>query len=198
MMENKKADKIIITINLIAVIISFMIFYFTKNLFYVIVLEIISLISSLIYKAYDNQKKLEEHRAKEKEYTDLFIRINNYRSISKSSLLEFDLPYELRMLIENSLTNKVGYFEYIKLLNEDFSFNYKKMIIGLYFLVEEKRTDEWDKIFVDFIKESKSNSETGYLKERKTKELSCFMILLSFVLIIVIFLFPTLKEIVYG
>ncbi len=198
MMDNKKTDKIIITINLIAVIISFIIFYFTKNLFYVIVLEIISLISSLIYKEYDNQKKLEEHRAKEKEYTDLFIKINNYRSVSKSSLLEFDLPYELRMLIENSLTNKVGYSEYIKLLNENFSFNYKKMMIGLYFLVEEKRTDEWDKIFIDFIKESKSNSEAEYLKERKTKELSCFMILLAFVLIIVIFLFPTLKEIVYG
>lgn len=198
MQDNKKMDKIIISINLVSILLSFLIFYFTRNLIYAAVFEIVGLFVSIIYKEYDNQKKIKEHKIKEQEYTNLFISINNYRNISKDLLLEFDLPYELRMLVQKSTFNKVDYQEYTNLLTDDFSLNYKKMMMGFYFLIEEKRTDEWDKIFLDFIKETKKNNDMDFLKERKSKEISCFAVLLLLILIILIFLFPTFKELIYG
>ncbi len=198
MQDSKKTDKIIISIILVSILFSFFIFYFTKNLIYSVVIGIVGLIVSIVYKEYDNQKRIKEHRIKEKEYINLFISINNYRNVTKNFLLEFDLPYELRILIEKSVFNKVDYQEYINLIGDDFSLNYKKMMMGFYFLIEEKRTDEWDKIFVDFIKEMKKNNELETIKERKAKEMSCFIVLILLISIILIFLFPTLKELIYG
>lgn len=198
MSNNKKVDKLILIIGVMAIILSVLVLYISKNMLYASIIIVIALLGLVIYKEYENRKTTRELNNKLSEYRELFKVINDHRVVSKEQILEFDIPHELRMLIERSIVNKVSYSEYQDLLSEDYPLYYRKMIGAIYFLVEENGLEEWDELYLEFIQKEKDSRKNEIDKERKSKESLCYLTLVLFVVIVLVFLFPTIKEVIYG
>ena len=72
------------------------------------------------------------------------------------------------------------------------------MIGAIYFLIEENGLEEWDELYLEFIQKEKDSRKNEIDKERKSKESLCYLTLVLFVVIVLVFLFPTIKEVIYG
>lgn len=117
----------------------------------------------LSYFSYIFFKDKEEENLKKKleEWDKFFMDLSTLSSFEKETLLKREMPLNLRLLLERSLSVKVSLDDY-RALGNDLPFSYQCLIESLYFYETYQSIEEWQFAFEQFLneKEEKENKET--------------------------------------
>lgn len=117
----------------------------------------------LSYFSYIFFKDKEEENLKKKleEWDKFFMDLSTLSSFEKETLLKSEMPLNLRLLLERSLSVKVSLDDY-RALGNDLPFSYQCLIESLYFYETYQSIEEWQFAFEQFLneKEEKENKET--------------------------------------
>lgn len=117
----------------------------------------------LSYFSYIFFKDKEEENLKKKleEWDKFFMDLSTLSSFEKEVLLKREMPLNLRLLLERSLSVKVSLDDY-RALGNDLPFSYQCLIESLYFYETYQSIEEWQFAFEQFLneKEEKENKET--------------------------------------
>ena len=87
--------------------------------------------------------------------------LSTLSSFEKEVLLKREMPLNLRLLLERSLSVEVSLDDY-RALGKDLPFSYQCLIESLYFYETYQSIEEWQFAFAQFLneKEEKENKET--------------------------------------
>ena len=117
----------------------------------------------LSYFSYIFFKDKEEENLKKKleEWDKFFMDLSTLSSFEKETLLKREMPLNLRLLLERSLSVKVSLDDY-RALGNDLPFSYQCLIESLYYYETYQSIEEWQFAFEQFLneKEEKENKET--------------------------------------
>ena len=117
----------------------------------------------LSYFSYIFFKDKEEENLKKKleEWDKFFMDLSTLSSFEKETLLKREMPLNLRLLLERSLSVEVSLDDY-RALGKDLPFSYQCLIESLYFYETYQSIEEWQFAFAQFLneKEEKENKET--------------------------------------
>lgn len=117
----------------------------------------------LSYFSYIFFKDKEEENLKKKleEWDKFFMDLSTLSSFEKETLLKREMPLNLRLLLERSLSVEVSLDDY-RALGKDLPFSYQCLIESLYFYETYQSIEEWRFAFAQFLneKEEKENKET--------------------------------------
>lgn len=117
----------------------------------------------LSYFSYIFFKDKEEENLKNKleEWDKFFMDLSTLSSFEKETLLKREMPLNLRLLLERSLSVEVSLDDY-RALGKDLPFSYQCLIESLYFYETYQSIEEWQFAFEQFLneKEEKENKET--------------------------------------
>lgn len=117
----------------------------------------------LSYFSYIFFKDKEEENLKKKleEWDKFFMDLSTLSSFEKETLLKREMPLNLRLLLERSLSVEVSLDDY-RALGKDLPFSYQCLIESLYFYETYQSIEEWQFAFEQFLneKEEKENKET--------------------------------------
>lgn len=117
----------------------------------------------LSYFSYIFLKDKEEENLKKKleEWDKFFMDLSTLSSFEKETLLKREMPLNLRLLLERSLSVEVSLDDY-RALGKDLPFSYQCLIESLYFYETYQSIEEWQFAFEQFLneKEEKENKET--------------------------------------
>lgn len=117
----------------------------------------------LSYFSYIFFKDKEEENLKKKleEWDKFFMDLSTLSSFEKEVLLKREMPLNLRLLLERSLSVEVSLDDY-RALGKDLPFSYQCLIESLYFYETYQSIEEWQFAFAQFLneKEEKENKET--------------------------------------
>lgn len=117
----------------------------------------------LSYFSYIFFKDKEEENLKKKleEWDKFFMDLSTLSSFEKETLLKREMPLNLRLLLERSLSVEVSLDDY-RALGKDLPFSYQCLIESLYFYETYQSIEEWKFAFEQFLneKEEKENKET--------------------------------------
>lgn len=117
----------------------------------------------LSYFSYIFFKDKEEENLKKKleEWDKFFMDLSTLSSFEKEVLLKREMPLNLRLLLERSLSVEVSLDDY-RALGKDLPFSYQCLIESLYFYETYQSIEEWQFAFEQFLneKEEKENKET--------------------------------------
>ena len=117
----------------------------------------------LSYFSYIFFKDKEEENLKNKleEWDKFFMDLSTLSSFEKETLLKREMPLNLRLLLERSLSVEVSLDDY-RALGKDLPFSYQCLIESLYFYETYQSIEEWQFAFAQFLneKEEKENKET--------------------------------------
>ena len=117
----------------------------------------------LSYFSYIFFKDKEEENLKKKleEWDKFFMDLSTLSSFEKETLLKREMPLNLRLLLERSLSVEVSLGDY-RALGKDLPFSYQCLIESLYFYETYQSIEEWQFAFEQFLneKEEKENKET--------------------------------------
>lgn len=197
-LENKNRKNILLIIAFVGFLFALGAFLYFRVYTYSIIILLITLLILSLYL--DNQKKKEndEFERELNEYKNLFKGIDELSLISKERILEFELPLKLRNIIEKSLSLEVSIDEFDDLIKSKYPFHYQRMLNSLYQLVINGRKDEWEYNYNLFLKEEQNTLKRKQRNKWKEKESLPVIALAIFSVVIIIFLYPVLKEVIYG
>ncbi len=171
---------------------------YLKNIKISILMAVTGLIFAIITYGYKNKSQVEDIKEQEIMLKELFKMIAVKQQLSKEELLELNIPLEMRSLIERSLAIKLNVTDYQKCLNAHLSIDYQKMIMGIYFLLEENSKMEFDEMYKQFLQNEKNIDEDNKNNELKKLYSLPIYLIISFICLLLIFIIPTLKEIFNG
>ncbi len=116
----------------------------------------------LSYFSYIFFKDKEEENLKKKleEWDKFFMDLSTLSSFEKEVLLKREMPLNLRLLLERSLSVEVSLDDY-RDLGKDLPFSYQCLIESLYFYEAYQSKEEWQFAFAQFLneKEEKENKD---------------------------------------
>lgn len=116
----------------------------------------------LSYFSYIFFKDKEEENLKKKleEWDKFFMDLSTLSSFEKEVLLKREMPLNLRLLLERSLSVEVSLDDY-RALGKDLPFSYQCLIESLYFYEAYQSKEEWQFAFAQFLneKEEKENKD---------------------------------------
>lgn len=120
----------------------------------------------LSYFSYIFFKDKEEENLKKKleEWDKFFMDLSTLSSFEKEVLLKREMPLNLRLLLERSLSIEVSLDDY-RALGKDLPFSYQCLIESLYFYETYQSIEEWQFAFEQFLNEKEEKENKGTQKK---------------------------------
>ena len=148
---------------------------------------IIGYFTSIFFK----DKEEEKLKNKLEEWDKFFMDLSTLSSFEKENLLKREMPLNLRLLLERSLSIEVSLDEY-KALGKELPLSYQCLIESLYFYETYQSIEEWQFAFDQFLKEKaeKENKDT----QKKMAFYRNFPLIVSILFAGILFVFTMISK----
>lgn len=192
---SEKSNTICIALDAIMAIGIFFLYSFSA--FLALMLLMLTVFLNIAWYFYNDEKKKKAQLQEEKKWQALFACIAQ-KKMTKESLLEEDLPLSVRIFFERALSQSLSIEDYQKVLDNHLPMIYHQTFISLYYFFEEGSKEEFQECYILFQKEITTTRMQKELAKQKHVQSVPIFLLIGFIGLLFLFLFPYFREIVYA